>query len=104
MDNLNLIISTVIAATIVFVLARMILLWLLRKQVFFHAEKLYTLSLKYIGNNKLELLTTRQAFYDAVLTEQKVYKAYVEKLSELLIAVDDPELHQSLEFLKKIGK
>ncbi len=104
MDNLNLIISTIIAATIVFVLARTILLWLLRKQVFFHAEKVYTLSLKYIGDHKLELLTARQAFYDAVLSEEKVYKAYLERLSELLIAVDDKELRESLEFLKKVGK
>lgn len=102
MDNLNLIITVIIVATLVFVVTRLILLWFLRRQIFFHAERVYTLSLKYVGEHKLELLTVRQAFYDAVISEQKVYRVYVDKLASLLTTTDK-ELMESLDFLKKIG-
>lgn len=102
MDNLNLIITVIIVATIVFVATKLILLWFLRRQIFFHAHRVYTLSLKYIGDHKLELLTARQAFYDAVISEQKVHRVYVDKLTSLL-QTSDKDLIASLEFLKKVG-
>lgn len=102
MDKLNLIITVVIVATIVFVLTKIVLLWLLRRQIFFHAERVYTLSLRYVGKNKLELLTVRQAFYDGVLGSHKVHRVYVDKLSSLL-ETPSKELSTSLEFLKKVG-
>ncbi len=79
------------------------LLWLDRKVLRDHALRLYMGALHYIEGNTtkkdLDILATREAFYSAVVTEQKVYRSLVKKLADLL-QTKDKSLLESIEYLQ----
>lgn len=87
--------------------ARILILWYERQQIRNHAEKIYIGCLNYIKGNSephdLEILATREAFYEGVLIEHKVYKSLLHKLRDLLVT-QDVALLKSFEYLDPKSK
>jgi len=87
---------------VVVVLTRFVLLWIERRRIKKHAKNIYVSAINYIKGNEdphdLEILATRQAFYSAVINEQKVYRELLKKLRDLL-QTQEKTLVASFEYL-----
>ena len=103
----NLLLFFPIILVVVLFCARILILWYERQQIRNHAEKIYIGSLNYIKGNSdphdLEILATREAFYEGILIEHKVYKLLLQKLKTLL-STQDVSLLKSFEYLDPKSK
>ncbi len=90
-----------LVALLLFVLYRIMYVYIVRRHILAHAKIIYEESLLYLGEHKYEILTLRQAFYEGIVSEQKVYKEYLTELEKMLKG-RSKQLDKSIEYIMHV--
>lgn len=83
-------------------LYRVVFLYVIRTKIQHHAKVVYMATLRFLGDHKYEILTLRNAFYEGVIKDKRVYKAYLSELEEY-VKGKDTELDKSLHYLHNVS-